>query len=77
MKKAREDALQLAKSVERVVAGRGKKVLIFDMKKSPPTDDELAAVLLGPSGNLKAPTLRIGQTLLVGFNEDAYRQELS
>ena len=74
VKKAREEALKLARSVERVVVGKGKKVQILDMKQSPPNDDELAALLLGPSGNLKAPTLRIGQTLLVGFNEEAYQQ---
>jgi hypothetical protein len=46
------------------------------MKKAPPDDDTLAAAILGPTGNLKAPTLRIGKTLLVGFNEEAYRQVL-
>lgn len=40
----------------------------------PPDDETLAAHLLGPSGNLKAPTLRIGDTLLVGFGAEAYRQ---
>ena len=74
MKKARQEALQLARSVQRVVVGKGKKVQVLDMKQSPPNDDALAALLLGPSGNLKAPTLRIGQTLLVGFNAEAYRQ---
>ena len=73
-KRGRDEALQLARSMERVVAGRGKKVVVFDMKTNPPDDDTLAAHLLGPSGNLKAPTLRIGQTLLVGFNELAYHQ---
>jgi arsenate reductase-like glutaredoxin family protein len=66
----------LAKSVDRVVVGRGKKVVTFDMRKGPPDDDTLAAHLLGPTGNLKAPTLRKGQTLLVGFSEEAYRQVL-
>jgi hypothetical protein len=56
------------------VVGRGKKVLVFDMKMDAPDDDTLAAHLLGPTGNLKAPTLRRGDTLLVGFSEEAYRQ---
>jgi hypothetical protein len=46
------------------------------MKKDPPDDETLAAHLLGPTGNLKAPTLRVGDTLLVGFGEEAYRQVL-
>jgi arsenate reductase-like glutaredoxin family protein len=75
-RRGREEALALARSVDQVVVGRGKKVVTFDMKKTPPDDDTLAALLLGPTGNLKAPTLRRGNTLLVGFSEDAYRQVL-
>ena len=59
------------------MVGKGKKVTVFDMKKSPPPDDELAAAMLGPTGNLKAPTLILGKTLLVGFSEEAYRQYLT
>src|SRR4051812_39315012 len=75
-RKGRDEALALAKSAERVVVAKGKKVVAFDMTKDPPDDDTLAAHLLGPTGNLKAPTLRKGKTLLVGFSEDAYRQVL-
>ncbi len=75
-RKGRDEALALAKSVDKVVVGRGKKVVTFDMRKEPPDDDTLAAHLLGPTGNLKAPTLRKGRTLLVGFSEEAYRQVL-
>jgi arsenate reductase-like glutaredoxin family protein len=46
------------------------------MKKDAPTDQELLAVMLGPTGNLRAPTVRRGRTLLVGFHEDAYRELL-
>jgi arsenate reductase-like glutaredoxin family protein len=44
------------------------------MAADPPDDDTLAAAILGPTGNLKAPTLRVGDTLLVGFNEESYRR---
>jgi hypothetical protein len=74
-KRGRAEALALAHSVARVVVGKGKKVLTFDMKNAPPDDDTLAAQLLGPTGNLKAPTLRFGNTLLVGFSEEAYQKE--
>ncbi len=30
--------------------------------------------MLGPTGNLRAPTIRTGATVLVGFNEEAYRK---
>lgn len=37
-----------------------------------PSDDELKKVLLGPTGNLRAPTHRVGQILMVGFDEATY-----
>lgn len=63
--------------MSRVVAMKGKQVVAFDMKKTNPTDDELLAVLIGPTGNLRAPTARIGKTLLVGFNEETYAKYLT
>jgi hypothetical protein len=32
--------------------------------------------MLGPTGNLRAPTLRFGKTLIVGFNEETYNKLL-
>src|SRR5436190_24027370 len=75
-RKGREDALRLAKTVEKIVVARGAKIATFDMKKSPPDDATLLAHLLGPTGNLRAPTIRKGRTLLVGFNEEAYKAVL-
>ena len=72
----RDQALKLAKAYDKVVAGRGKKAVTFDMKKNPPDDATLAAHVLGPTGNLRAPTIRKGKTLMVGFSEEAYRQVL-
>ncbi len=28
--------------------------------------------MLGPTGNLRAPTLRTGKTVVVGFNDESY-----
>jgi hypothetical protein len=75
-RRGRDEALRLAREVDTVVVGRGKKVVCFNMKHQPPDDETLAAHLLGPTGNLKAPTLRRGRTLLVGFSEAAYQQVL-
>jgi arsenate reductase-like glutaredoxin family protein len=71
LKKA--DALRLAREVAEIYAARGKKVVHIKMKDNP-SDEELAAVLLGPTGNLRAPALRKGRKLLVGFNEELYAQ---
>ena len=75
-KLGKSDALRMARSASRVVAAKGKNVVTFDMKKAPPDDEALAAAVLGPTGNLRAPTLRVGKTLLVGFNEQMYRSTL-
>ena len=49
---------------------------MFDLKTDRPDDETLLARLIGPTGNLRAPTARVGTTLLVGFNQDAYAQVL-
>ena len=46
------------------------------MKRDPPGDDDLLAVLLGRSGTLRAPTMIIGKNMAVGFNPDALRDAL-
>ena len=68
------DALRLARAASKIIVAKGKKVVTFDMKKAPPDDATLLAAILGPTGNLRAPTLRRGQTLLVGFEEGAYKE---
>lgn len=75
-RRGRDAALALARTADRLVVARGNKLVTFDLKRDPPDDDTLAAHLLGPTGNLRAPTLRRGRTLLVGFSEEAYRQVL-
>ena len=72
-KQGRAEALQLGKSADKIVIARGKNVVSFDMRQNPPDDETLLAHLLGPTGNLRAPTVRVGKSLLVGFNEEAYQ----
>ena len=38
--------------------------------------DEAIDAMLGPTGNLRAPTIRSGKTLLVGFHEETYEAKL-
>ena len=71
-KKGRAEALALARGARTLVVARGKKHVTIDMKKDAPDDETLAGLLLGPTGNLRAPTLRRGSTLYVGFSEEAY-----
>jgi arsenate reductase-like glutaredoxin family protein len=66
------DALKLLHGMEKMIALKGKKLEVFDLKHNRPSDETLLAHLMGPTGNLRAPTARVGKTLLVGFNEDTY-----
>ena len=71
-----KDALALARGADMIHVARGKKVVSFDMKRTPPSDDELLAVMLGPTGNLRAPAWRKGRTVVVGFDEATYAKVL-
>ena len=53
---------------------KGKKVLTFEPKKDSFDGAEFQKAAIGPSGNLRAPTIRAGETWLVGFSEGAYAQ---
>jgi len=55
---------------------RGKSTVDYDLTQARPDDDTLLKHLIGPTGNLRAPTVRVGDTLAVGFNEEAYRKLL-
>jgi len=70
------DALTLLSGIEKLIAAKGKRIEVFDLKHDRPTDETLLARLMGPTGNLRAPTARVGKVLMVGFSEDAYRQIL-
>ncbi len=70
------EALALVKDVDEIYASKGKQVVHLDLKKEKPDKAALLGLLLGPTGSLRAPTLRKGRTLLVGFDEAAYAKVL-
>jgi arsenate reductase-like glutaredoxin family protein len=72
----RKEALDMAKQADNIYATKGTKVVHLDLKKDKPDDDTIAAVLIGPSGNLRAPTIRKGRTLIVGFEPSMYKKTL-
>ena len=68
--------MKLVSEVNKIYVAKGKNLVEFDLKKDKPDEETLKKHLLGPTGNLRAPTLRKGKTLLVGFSEEAYGQVL-
>jgi len=71
-----QDALALIRDIDEIYAMRGKKILHVDLKKEKPDNATLSGMLLGPTGNLRAPTLRKGRTLIVGFDPETYSKLL-
>ncbi len=67
---AGEEGWQILSSADEIVVGRGKKYESF-IPSSENKDDILKACL-GRTGNLRAPALKIGSRMVVGFNEDMY-----
>lgn len=68
------DAKEIAKGSSRVYVAKGKKLDLFDVKSA--SLDEVVEKMLGPTGNLRAPTLRVGKTTIVGFNEETFESVL-
>jgi arsenate reductase-like glutaredoxin family protein len=62
----------LAAEASDIYVAKGKNVVHLNVKKDKPDAEMLQKLLIGPSGNLRAPTLRIGKTLVVGFNKEMY-----
>ena len=66
----------MLEGVDELYATKGKKVIHVDLKREKPDRATIEGLLIGPSGNLRAPTLRRGRTLLVGFDEATYSKVL-
>lgn len=69
-----EAAMQLLAGGEKVYVAVGKKVVDFD----PATVDRdlFLKKVVGPSGNLRAPTLRVGKVFYVGYHPEMYKSLL-
>src|SRR5258708_21979771 len=69
-------ALGVLDGVDELYVAKGKKVKHVDLKKAKPDRATLLGLLLGATGNLRAPTLRKERTLIVGFEERTYKHLL-
>ncbi|NNF12760.1 MAG: hypothetical protein HKN72_06035 [Gemmatimonadetes bacterium] len=72
-----EEALKILEGVDDLFVAKGKKTLHLDLTKERPADDELLALLLGRSGKLRAPVVRSGSRLIVGYNADILGEQLA
>jgi arsenate reductase-like glutaredoxin family protein len=67
-----DEASEMLANASKLVAMKGKKIEIFAAGDLP--SEEAVAAMLGPTGNMRAPTIRKGKTLLVGFNEEVFEE---
>ena len=58
------------KDKTRLLVAKGKK--LHDVKFKDLETEELHKLVIGPSGNLRAPTLIKGKKVMVGFHEEGY-----
>ena len=69
---AEEEAWQVLSAAREIIVAKGKKRLGFDPRRD--SRETILKETLGRSGTLRAPTLRIGDRLLVGYNDELYAQ---
>ncbi len=67
-----EKAWQLIADANKVYVASGSKIIEFD----PATADKTAMLKLitGRSGNLRAPSLKLGNDFYIGYNTEMYEQ---
>jgi len=73
-RKIRIDEIQawaLLQKAESITVAKGKKIKRFESVAADEKDAILKQVM-GPSGNLRAPTYRVKDEYVVGFNPDLY-----
>jgi len=73
-KLGKADAARLVKAAKQVIVAKGKAVRTF--APAGKASDEVVEAVLGPTGNLRAPTLIVGDKLIVGWNEEVYGDAL-
>jgi len=66
------DALKLVNQANDLYVTRGTKVIHINLKRERPDNETLLGLLIGPSGKLRAPTIKLGKTLVVGFDQATY-----
>lgn len=66
-----DEALTLLRGMTELRVAKGKKIVRVDLSADDrPADDDLVKLMVSRWGKLRAPTLKVGTTLVVGFNRD-------
>jgi hypothetical protein len=65
-----KDVRARLKEVDEIVVAKGKAA------RTVPSRDAVLDDLRGPTGNFRAPMVKVGRRLLVGFHEETLKREL-
>lgn len=68
---------QILRGTHQILAVKGAALVEFNLRQDPPVEKLLYESLIGPTGSLRAPAIRVGRTLVVGFSEDAWGRVLA
>ncbi|PLX47933.1 MAG: hypothetical protein C0613_12300 [Desulfobulbaceae bacterium] len=69
---AGEAAWQLVRQADQLFIADGKKIRI--LRPTSDNKEEIMQKMLGRTGNLRAPTLRRGNTFYIGYNDELYQE---
>ena len=69
----RAEGLALVRKAKELYAAKGKKAVHVVFAKEKLSNNDLAKLVIGPSGNLRAPAFFVNDTAVVGFDEATYR----
>ncbi len=72
-----DEVLGVLEGVSDLYVARGKKIVHVDLNAARPADEDLVSLLCSRFGKLRAPTMRSGDRLLVGYNAEMFATLLS
>ncbi len=71
-----DEAVKLASKANEIYVLKGTKVVHVDVKADKPDSETIGKLIMGPTGNLRAPTFFLGDKMVVGFHKETYEKVL-
>jgi len=69
-----DEAWGLLSNGKKIILAKGKKIVEMDTAEA--DRFEVLQIAMGRSGTLRAPTINLGDTWVVGFNEEIYNEKI-
>jgi hypothetical protein len=67
-----DEAWELFQDADSLHVGKGKRTVVFSPDSA--SQEEILKSSLGRTGNLRAPTLRVGKVFYIGYNDAMYKE---